>query len=153
MRGVFRLLGHARDVVDVNRHVVEAAHHQLCDIFRGAQEGSCHHGEVGVAGLHSACPLLGIGCLDGLRNLVEADVVTRKPLRVDLHTDLFGATAHDEAFTGIRQLVEALQHIVGEHPQLAVIDVRPAVFVEILGPERDGDDGYVVDPLGLHQRR
>ena len=152
--GVLGALAHQCHVTHVHGHAIVTAHLQLIDVIRSLQKLARHHGEMGAAGLHVARLLLHVGLLYGLCHLPQADAIPRQALGQHLHRHLLGAPAHHEAFSGLRNLLDGLQHGKGEAAQLTVVHVRDTVPVEILvRPQGQGDHGHVVYALGLHQGR
>jgi hypothetical protein len=130
---------------------VVGAHDQAADVVHAFEEGAGGDGEVGAAGLDTARVGLGVRGLDGLGDLVETDLVAGQAFRLDIHRHLLTATTDDEGIGGVLDLLQGLEHVLGQEAQLAVIDIRQPVAIGILGPEGQGDDGHVIDTLALDQ--
>ena len=152
MPRVLRTLGDPRHVPDIDGLTLMSAHHQAADIVHALQEGTGGDGEMGAAGLETPGEGLGIGGLDGLSHLIQADPVAGQALGLDVHRDLLAATTDDEGAGRILNLLDGLKHVLGQQPQLAIVHVRQAVAVRVHRPEGKGHDGDIIDALALDQR-
>jgi hypothetical protein len=96
--------------------------------------------------------VFGIGGLDGLGHLIQADPIAGQAFGLNIHRNLLAATPNDEGVGGILDLLDSLKHVLGQQPQLTVVDVRQAVAVRVHRPEGEGHDGDIIDALALDQR-
>ncbi len=81
----------------------------------------------------------------GLRDLLQADPVTREAFRHDLDLDLIRATTHNKTLAYAIHLTEMLQHIKRKQTQGSIVD--------IFRPQCQGHNRHIVDRYRLDQGR
>ena len=87
---------------------------------------------MGTAGLQPTGQGLGVGGLEGLGHLIQADLIAGEALRVDRDADLLAPAADDQAGPGVLDLPDGLEHVLGEQAQLPVVHVRNPVAIQVL---------------------
>jgi len=137
--------GHLSHVVHVDGPAIPAhAHDQALDVVRVGEERSRYHVGVLAVPLRRPDGRLGVEALQRLGHLTHAHAKALQPLGADVDAHLAGAAAHHECVAGLGDLLQVLLQTHRERTQGGVVHVRR--------PEREGQDGHVVDLFGLHLR-
>jgi len=145
---VGRLLGTVGDVghvAQVDRAARLDVHHDTAHVARIPEElPRLHHG------LPVACRVVpgrddDVGLLQGAHDLEGRHVVRPEPLRVQHDADLAPLASYHGALGYVLALLDLAGKLLGDAPELI------AGVAWVPAPERERQDGHVVDGLGLDQ--
>ncbi len=136
--------GHLGHLTEVDRFAIVQPHYQLAGLLLALQELAHLHLDLPVVLHHGLLAARLVGGGEPLVQLAPADAVGAEGRRIQHHPQHGALAAQAVDVAGAGQSLELGLQLVGDPGQLG--------GPQLLAPERQADDGHIVDPPGFDQR-